>query len=111
MESLMSKFTSTEEYTMMKQKYFNDKLDEVVKNSLVKDKTVIDENKIIRRFQPVFVESKSTGIYSAPFYSYSKSFFGIQLETFWFNLLMIVLMAIILYLTLYYDLLRKALEW
>ena len=111
MESLMSKFTSTEEYTMMKQKYFNDKLDEVVKNSLVKDKTVIDENKIIRRFQPVFVESKSTGIYSAPFYSYSKSFFGIQLETFWFNLLMIVIMTVILYLTLYYDLLRKALEW
>ena len=73
-------------------------------------KILIAENKIIRRFEPVFFNASTKGIFSAPFFSYSKSFFGVELDTFWFNLLMIWIMTISLYITLYFDLLRKLLE-
>lgn len=93
-----------------RENHYNEKLEEYVKNTMGTPKILIAENKIIRRFEPVFYNASTKGMFSAPFFSYSKSFLGVELDTFWFNLIMIWIMTISLYITLYFDLLRKLLE-
>lgn len=75
-----------------------------------KDQWVMAEGKIVRRYEPVFVESKSSGLFSAPFYSHSKMFFGTAMPTLWFNLIIVWLMSGLIYVVLYFDWLRKILE-
>lgn len=97
-------------FVAFKEKHYNDKLEEFVKNTTGLTKILIAENKIIRRFDPVFINASSKGMFSAPFFSYSKSFFGMEMDTFWFNLIVLWFMTIVLYITLYFDWLRKILE-
>ncbi len=101
---------SSENFSAFKESHQNEKLSEIVKNLMVKDKVVLADHRIVRRFEPVFQESKEKGIFAAPFYSYSKSLFGIQMETIWFNLIILWGMTVLLYVTLYFDWLRKILE-
>ncbi len=97
-------------FVEFKEKHFNEKLEEYAKSTLGTPKILMAENKIIRRFEPVFYNASSKGMLSAPFFSYSKSFFRIEMDTFWFNLIIIWIMTLTLYITLYFDWLRKILE-
>ena len=93
-----------------RQTYSNTQLEDIVKNEGLREQVTIADGSVVRRFQPVFVESVSNGLFSAPFYAYSKSLLGRQIPTLWFNIIIIWLMAGGLYLLLYYDVLRKLLD-
>ena len=110
LDAQIQKMGDDELFVEFKEKHYNDKLEEYVKNTMGTPKILIAENKIIRRFEPVFYNASSKGMFSAPFFSYSKSFFGMEMNTFWFNLIVLWLMTIVLYITLYFDWLRKILE-
>ncbi len=84
--------------------HFNDKLEELVKSQ---SSDIVADNRIVRKDQPIFIRSRCM---SAPFYAYSKTFFGMEMETIWFNTIVIWIMVLCLYVTLYFDWLRKALE-
>ena len=93
-----------------KNRYSNEQLEDMVLNSSVREKTIISGNRIVRKYEPVFISEYCNGRNPAPFYTHSKSFFGMQMETLWYNLIIIWLMAGLLYLVLYFDLLQKLLE-
>jgi type IV secretory pathway TraG/TraD family ATPase VirD4 len=50
------------------------------------------------------------GDYRAHFYSPEKNFFGLQMSTFLFNMIIIWLMTLVLYIALYFEWLRKAIK-
>jgi hypothetical protein len=92
-----------------KERYWNEKLDDIALNKTSKTQVVVTCSGLVRHFEPVFVKSESKGLLCAQFYSYSKSFFGCQLETIWFNVIIIWLMSALLYISLYFDAMKKML--
>ena len=90
--------------------YYNNQLEDMVLNNNLKDKTIVADNQIVRKYEPVFISSAGRGILAAPFYAHSKSLCGWHMQTLWYNLIIIWIMTAILYSVLYFDLLRKLLE-
>lgn len=92
----------TVNYEELRQSYFNEYVNELVINSMMKSKILVLENKIVQKVDPVYlVPPKSTFGLDAHFYAPKKSFFGSYLPTFWFNSLYIWLFTILLYATVY----------
>ncbi|MEA3451595.1 MAG: hypothetical protein U9Q83_06785, partial [Bacteroidota bacterium] len=70
------------------------------------------ENKLVRQAEPIFQNpdnSKFIGI-RAHFYAPTKYFFGKNIDTFWFNMMIIWMMSILLYPPLYYEHFKKILK-
>ena len=106
-EKLNKDLGGNEQALIYKNKYHNEPLEKQVCNDLAKDQTLFSDNAIIRKYHPVFYKSLSA---SAPFYAHTKTCFGMQIETLWFNIVFIWLMTGVLYITLYFDVLRRVLE-
>jgi hypothetical protein len=58
----------------------------------------------------IFREPDMTG-WRTHFYSPYKNFLGNRMGTFWFNTLVIWIFSILLFVTLYYDVIRKLLAY
>ncbi len=100
-----------DEYVKRKETYANSKLEDFVTgNGFMKDKVLVADNRMVRRHRPVFICSAEPGLFGAPYYAHNKSMFGMPMETKWFNMAIIWFMTAGLYITLYFDLLKKLLE-
>jgi len=95
-----------------KMKYHNNDLS----NQVMAKNTAIQimeyDGEFVRKYEPVFMEHEPGHFldYRAPFYVPEKMIFGAILPTVAFNLIFIWFASFLLYLTLYYDLLRKSLK-
>lgn len=108
---LSNRLGSSEKFMLFKRENHSEKLEDFVLNiNNVDNQVLIADNKVIRRFKPVYASTYEDSFFSAPFYSFSKSWFGRQLDTFWYNIIIIWIMTSLLYLALYKDLLRKIFE-
>jgi hypothetical protein len=93
-----------------KMKFHNKSLETWVLNS---------ESKEIYRETPCGIMQKIAPVYKSPDFKYGRAHFlasqkkvaGIFIDTFWFNLAVIWMMCIVLYLALYFDWLRKIITW
>lgn len=92
-----------------KNKYYNESLADLVKNVSVKIRILEHEGELIQQINPVFADPIPKGVldYRAQFFAPSKNFFGMQIDTFYFNILVIWLTSLVFYITLYFELLRK----
>lgn len=104
-----SKGTSLNE---LKNQYFNESLADLVKNVSVKDRIIEFKGELIQQINPVFVSPEPTHAldYRAQFFAPEKNLFGSMISTFWFNILVIWLMTLMLYVTLYFEWLRKFID-
>ncbi|MGD2034907.1 MAG: ABC transporter permease, partial [Bacteroidales bacterium] len=108
--SLKEKFNGTQGLAAMENKYANNRLSEIVRNENELVEYVIDENEIIRMRDPVHtLPLLNNG--RAHFYAPYKKVSGVYLDTFWFNMLVIWLSAGLWFVILYYDLLRKLIQY
>lgn len=100
------------EYIRTRKKYHNEHLQDIVKNTYERYKILIYKDKIIQQIDPIFKDpDKSNWIgFRSHFYAPKKYFMGMTFPTFWFNLAVIWLMSILLYIPLYFSLLKKILE-
>lgn len=100
-----------ERYLRNYDRYTNDFLTDIVKKTTSKNKIMRDRGRIIQLSEPVFSYPEA-GFFSlrAHFFAPYKFIFGQKTDTFYFNLIVIWLMSVIFYITLYFDLLKKALE-
>lgn len=96
-----------ENFNEEKDRYENESLSDMVRNSNSKEKLIVNEDKIVRLFEPVFTYEQTSGALDAPLFAAHKNFFGQKTDTRNVNLLVIWLMTIFLYITLYFDVLRK----
>jgi ABC transport system ATP-binding/permease protein len=108
-ESLIAAGYSKEEVRQLKQKYHNESIEDLVKNSNDLTKIVEVNRKLLRKDTPVFQKSNSK-IGRAQFFAGSKYIGKNEISTIWFNVIILWLMSFILYIALLNDWLRKLLN-
>ncbi|MGK7390022.1 MAG: ATP-binding cassette domain-containing protein [Candidatus Cyclobacteriaceae bacterium M2_1C_046] len=116
-EKMVYFFENNEEYNYnlneYKNRYYNESLADLVKNVNTSDRILEYEGKLIQQINPVFNEPVETGIlsYRTHFFAPEKNFLGATFSTFWFNMLVIWFMSAIFYITLYFEWLKKLVDW
>ncbi|ELR70402.1 ABC-2 type transporter family [Fulvivirga imtechensis AK7] len=96
-----------------KNRYFNESLADLVTNISEKDRIIEYNGELIQQINPVFNDPTSPGHlfdYRTHFFAPKKYFLGTYIDTYYFNVIVIWIMTLILYFTLYFLLLKKALE-
>jgi hypothetical protein len=94
----------------MKDKHYNESLADLVRNLTVKERVIEFDGKLLQIVDPVFNDPKNPKNlldYRTHFFAPTKHLFGMYFDTYWFNLAVIWLMTVLLYLALYFELLKK----
>lgn len=87
----------------MKNNYTNDALSDFVKNKNELNRILEFEGNLYQKIDPIYLEPDS---FRAHFYAPVKKVFGVSIDTFWFNIIIIWLMSVLLIITLYFDVLK-----
>lgn len=109
MTSLQDTPEKKEIFLQLKKNYFNDNLKEFVRNETELNKIVEYKHHLYQKSDPIFLDPRP-GLFAAHFYAPRKNIYGLYIDTFWYNILMIFIMSILLFVAVYYNLLRKLLE-
>lgn len=92
-----------------KRDYSNESLTSFVRNSTTLDRIVEIKGNLYQKIDPIYLEPTKPFI-KAHFYSPYKNLFGVKCSTYWVNMLVIWFYSLVMYITLRYRLLRRALE-
>ena len=93
--------------------YYNYKLEEIVIKYYERKKILIYNNTIIQNIDPIYLDPYYNGFlrFRTHFYAPTKNIFGIRTDTLTFNITLVLLSTILLYLALYYELLARAVKF
>jgi len=112
-EGIIERMTSSpegqKEFRDRKRDYYNESLDQIVRNSTGMERLRVYEDKVISYFEPVFRVNPSQNSLKGMFFTPTKSFFGKTYDTFSVNIAVIWAMTILFYFALVWDILRKLL--
>ncbi|MBP8074070.1 MAG: hypothetical protein KAY96_04885, partial [Bacteroidia bacterium] len=110
---LAAKSGSPEGYIRFKQQHHNDAIDKLVRNADSGTRLQTQDEEIVRRFEPIYNPEIAGGLlgYRTHFYAAQKQLFGIKIDTFTFNILVIWLMTLALYVCLHFEVFRKMLQF
>ncbi|MCK4661839.1 MAG: ATP-binding cassette domain-containing protein [Bacteroidales bacterium] len=100
-------------YNSKRAKYHNEAVTDIVKKVYEKNKIVEYKNNLIQHVDPIFQDPEASSFlnFRCHFYAPRKQIFGKYFDTFWFNIVIVWMLTIILYITLYYNHLKKALNF
>ncbi len=101
-------------YIYLRNKYHNEYLEDIVTNTYERYKILRYKDKLVQQIDPIFEDPDDATFigFRAHFYAPTKYFMGIHnLDTYWFNMAVIWIMTILLYPPLYYEHLRKFLNF
>ena len=107
---LIDKKKGLEGYTDFRNEYDNKKLDEMLIDRFGSDKVIEKDGRLIRKHQPVYM-IPSSGIGRAQLYAPVKRFGNLEIDTVWYNVLILWLYSLVFYVVLYFDLLSKLLAY
>ena len=109
-DELISQQQQTKEekykFILQKKKYTNRALTDFVCNSNSLERIVEYKGHLYQKINPIFHDPESNFI-KAHFYAPRKKLFGNYYSTFWLNVIVIWVMNLLFYITLYYRLFRK----
>ena len=105
MKKLMSRIKD-ESFNQFKQKFKNKALEDFVTNSNTMNFTDEDEYSVVQKKDPIYLDPYDFDYFKAHFYTPKKKIFGVYIDTFYANLIVIWLMTTLLTFTLYYDVLK-----
>jgi ABC transport system ATP-binding/permease protein len=97
-----------------KNKYFNQSLSDLVTNATEKDRILEYKGTLLQQIDPVYNDPGTPAHaldYRAHFFAPQKHFLGITFDTYYFNIIVIWLMSVLLYLTLYYEWLSRFIQF
>ncbi len=97
-------------YTKFRNEYDNNRLSEILLNRNASEYWIEVDNRLISKHEPAFREPTSN-VGRAHLYAPVKRLGSLTIDTLWFNVIFIWFTSFILYLALYFDLLRKLLTW
>lgn len=111
-DQLLIKLNSSEEkkaeFVALKNEYTNESLESLVTNKNELEKIIEWHGELIQRSDPIYKDPQG---FRAHFLAPSKKLFGTYITTFSANIMVIWAFSIILAVTLYFDALRKLIEW
>jgi ABC transport system ATP-binding/permease protein len=96
-----------------KNNYFNESLSDLVRNVNTLDRVTEYKGELIQQIDPIFQEIKPKNAldYRTRFFFSEKNLAGITVTTFAFDIIVIWIMSLLLYFTLYFELLRKLMNF
>lgn len=93
-----------EEYKKEVNNYTNEALDNFTLNKTDLTNIIEYEGHLVQKSDPIYkIPNQKKGFFGAHFYAPKKFLFGVELDTFWANLIVIWGMVFILIITLYFD--------
>jgi ABC-type multidrug transport system ATPase subunit len=98
-----------EELVRRREMTHNEELAEILLNRTVQKKTLDTRDRIIQKSDPIYMEPGSR-VGRAHFYAPFKRLGSWRISTLWFNMCMIWVMNSFLFLTLYYDALKRGIN-
>jgi len=108
--SLRTTKEQKEIFNAKKQKYTNENLTSFVRNANSLERIIEYNDELYQKIDPIYMEPDNSFI-KAHFYAPHKIFFGKYIDTFWVNIGVIWFYNLLLYITLHFRLLRKAIEY
>ena len=109
-EQLVKKLGSEKKFNAFKSACFNNQLASVVTNE--KDFQAYDiQNNEIRRLKDAVYHEPISIYGNAHYYAPLKKIGLVKIDTFWYNMAVIWLFSIVLFVVLYYDILRKVIAY
>ncbi|MCK4661280.1 MAG: ATP-binding cassette domain-containing protein [Bacteroidales bacterium] len=108
--ALIDRMSSKENVNKLKNDYHNDNLASMVLNKQELHKIYETEDRMLQLMEPIFKDPESN-IGRAHFYAPVKILFGKSFDTYWFNLVVIWITSLILYITLLGNGLRKTINF
>ncbi len=110
MTALVDKLGSKEAFVAFKRKYCNDALARIVYNNNEFRSVEVTDKAIVPLRKPIFMPAGSKWG-RAHFYASEKVFAGITIPTVIFNAIVLWISTIVLYITLYFDVLRRVINY
>jgi ABC transport system ATP-binding/permease protein len=97
----------------LEDEYYNYKLLEIVTKPYERKKILVYNNTLVQNTDPVYLDPYKRGFldFRTHFYAPSKYIFGLKTDTFVFNISLVLLSSVVLYLMLYFELLGKAVRF
>ncbi|MBR2194701.1 MAG: ATP-binding cassette domain-containing protein [Salinivirgaceae bacterium] len=104
---------SPNSHNRLKDAYQNEAVDDIVWNTYTKSHIKAYKDHLIQMIDPIYEIPWANNIfdYRAQFYSPVKYFLGHEFNTFWFNMWVVWLMTAFCYVALYYDWLKRSMEF
>ncbi|WP_291858689.1 ATP-binding cassette domain-containing protein, partial [Marinilabilia sp.] len=104
---------SREKFERIKNDYFNESINDVVRKVFDKNKILREDNHLIQMVDPIYQKPEPQGAldFRTHFFAPSKHFMGHYFETLWFNIAIVWVITALLYVVLYFDLLKKGLTF
>ena len=98
-------------FNKKKKDFHNEAVADILKKIYEKSKIVQYKDELIQQVDPIFLDPPTSNPinFRAHFYAPRKFFAGTFFDTFWFNVIIIWLMTLLLYITLYFEILKKVL--
>ncbi len=106
-DSLIQQSATAEQWTRLKQNHYNHALAELVKRKNNRVKVLETNHQLYRKYEPIFMYPHHPFGRSI-FYAPTKRMGPYGVDTWWFNLSVIWLFNLALYISLYYDWLKGA---
>ena len=94
----------------MKRGYQNDAVADIVQNSTTKKRYFVENSRVYQNYDHIFLRDHMNPAYKLEgsfMYAPIKSFFGNKIPTFWYNILIIWIFNIFLFIALYFDALKR----
>jgi ABC-type multidrug transport system ATPase subunit len=98
-----------QKFLKLRDNYYNKSLEEFVRDKNETTKTIIYKGELVQKLDPIFMDSKNKLI-RAHFYAPEKPVFGIKVDTYVVNVVVLWVMTFIFYLALYFRLFKKLLD-
>ena len=88
--------------------YQNENLSDLVKNGNEMNKIIEFEGILVQKSDPIYRDAQG---FRAHFFAPTKKVLGKSVNTFWVNIMVILGMALTLFIALYFDALKKLIDW
>jgi uncharacterized membrane protein len=108
--SMQKTETERQQFLTLKHQYFNENLNDFVRNSSEMERIIEYKGRLIQKVDPIYLLPESPFI-NAHFYAPYKQVFGTFFSTFWVNIAVIWFFSIMLYVVLFYRLLKRFLDF
>ena len=101
--------TQPELYKLKQNNFHNQYLSEYARKVFEKNKILRYKNRLVQQYDPIYQDPKPKNVLSirSHFLAPRKHFLGMYFDTFWFNIIVLWIFSLILYITLYYESLKK----
>ena len=93
--------------------YHNDKLEEIVRKIYEKNKMLEYKGRLIQNVDLIYLEPAAGGPlkFRTHFMAPVKNFMGLTTDTFTFNIMLVLIFTLVLYILLYFDVLKRIISF